>query len=104
MAVLLLTAPGVLVARAGGVRGPMAAVAVAPVLTYGIVALAIVPFGAVGIPWNAESAAAVLTAVSGALYRIPGFAEAAPEGTRSGGFARLDPRSPPQQRCCSGPC
>ncbi len=67
MAVLLLTAPGVLVARAGGVRGPMA-VAVAPVLTYGIVALAIVPFGAVGIPWNAWSAAAVLTAVSGALY------------------------------------
>jgi hypothetical protein len=67
IAVLLLTAPGVLVARAAGLRWALA-VAVAPVLTYGVVALAIVPFGAVGIPWNAWSAAVVLALVSGVLY------------------------------------
>ncbi|MEI6251821.1 MAG: DUF6541 family protein [Mycobacteriaceae bacterium] len=67
IAVLLLTVPGAFVARIGGLRWPMA-VAVAPALTYGVVALAIVPFGAIGIRWNALSAAAVLVAVSGLLY------------------------------------
>jgi D-galactosaminyltransferase len=41
-----------------------AAIAVGPALTYGIVALAIVPFGAVGIPWNAWTALFALAAVS----------------------------------------
>jgi hypothetical protein len=67
IAVLLMTAPGVLVARAGGLRWPLAA-AVAPVLTYGVVALAIVPFGAIGIRWNALSAAVVLAGLSLLLY------------------------------------
>jgi hypothetical protein len=67
IAVLLLTAPGAILARAAGLRWPLA-VAVAPVLTYGLVALAIVPFGAIGIPWNALSAAAALVAVSGLLF------------------------------------
>lgn len=62
-AVLLLIAPGAVVGRAGGLRWPPA-LAVAPVLTYGVVALAIVPFGALGIRWNAWTAAAVLAAVS----------------------------------------
>ena len=71
IAVLLLTAPGVVVARAAGLRWPMA-VAVAPALTYGVVALAIVPFGAVGIRWNALSAGAALVVVSGLLsgYKV----------------------------------
>ncbi len=71
LAVLLLTAPGAGVARAAGLRWPMA-VAVAPALTYGVVALAIVPFGAIGIPWNALSAGAALVTVSGTLlgYRV----------------------------------
>ena len=67
IAVLLLTVPGALVARAGGLRWPLAA-AVAPVLTYGLVALAIVPFGAIGIRWNVLSAAVALAAVTGLLY------------------------------------
>ncbi len=62
-AVLLLIAPGVVVGRAAGLHRP-AAVAVAPVLTFGVVALAIVPFGALGVPWNAGTAAAALAAVS----------------------------------------
>lgn len=71
IAVLLLTAPGALAARAGGLRWPLAA-GVAPALTYGIVALAIVPFGAIGIQWNALSAAILLVVVSALLtvYRV----------------------------------
>ena len=63
IAVLLLTVPGAVVARAGGLRWPLA-VAVGPVLTYGVVGLAIVPFGALGVRWNAGSAAAVLLALT----------------------------------------
>lgn len=62
-AVLLLIAPGAIVGRAAGMRWPLA-VAVAPVLTYGVVALAIVPFGALGIRWNGWTAVAVLAVVS----------------------------------------
>ncbi len=62
-AILLLTLPGALVGRAGGLR-TIPAVAVGPVLTYGVVGLAIVPFGATGIPWNALTALAALVAVT----------------------------------------
>ncbi|NBQ43114.1 MAG: hypothetical protein EBU23_11610, partial [Mycobacteriaceae bacterium] len=65
-AILLLTVPGALVGRAGGLRWPLA-LAVAPALTYGVVGLVIVPFGAVGMPWNALTALlalAVLTALA----------------------------------------
>ena len=69
LAVLLLVVPGAIVAWAG--RMPVAAaVAVGPALTYGVVALAIVPFGAIGIPWNAFTAffaLAVVTAVAAGL-------------------------------------
>jgi len=70
-AVIMLIAPGAIVGRAAGVRWPLA-VAVAPALTYGVVALAIVPFGALGIRWNAWSAAATLAGVSILMmgYRI----------------------------------
>ena len=61
-AVLLLIAPGAIVGRTAGLRWPPA-LAVAPVLTYGVVSLAIVPFGAVGIRWDAGSGAAVLAAI-----------------------------------------
>ena len=49
IALFLLIAPGVIVARVTQLTWPVA-VAVGPALTYGIVALAIIPFGAVGIP------------------------------------------------------
>ncbi len=63
IAVLLMAAPGAVVGRAGGLRWPMAA-AVGPVLTYGAVAVAIVPFGALGIRWNALTALLTLLVVS----------------------------------------
>ncbi|MCI4674282.1 DUF6541 family protein [Candidatus Mycolicibacterium alkanivorans] len=63
IAVLLLTLPGAVVARAGRLSWPVA-LAVGPVLTYGVVGLAIVPFGAVGIPWNALTALAALIVVA----------------------------------------
>ncbi len=62
VAVVLLTVPGALVGRAGGLRWPLAA-AVGPALTYGVVALSIVPFGALGIRWDALTATAALAAV-----------------------------------------
>lgn len=63
IAVLLLTLPGAIVALAGRLSWPVA-IAVGPALTYGVVALAIVPFGAVGIPWNALTALAALVVVT----------------------------------------
>jgi hypothetical protein len=58
----LLIAPGVIVARIAQLTWPVA-VAVGPALTYGVVALAIIPFGAVGIPWNGWTALAALAVV-----------------------------------------
>ncbi len=54
-ALLLLVAPGAIVARIGRLTVP-ASIAVGPALTFGIVALAIVPFGTLGIRWNAWTA------------------------------------------------
>lgn len=72
LAVLLLVVPGALVGWAARLPVPVA-VAVGPALTYGVVALAIVPFGAVGIPWNAWTAffaLAVVTAVAAGLPKL----------------------------------
>jgi energy-converting hydrogenase Eha subunit A len=69
VAVILLVLPGAVVARASRLSWPVS-VAVGPALTYGVVALAIVAFGAVGIPWNALTALFALagaTAVAAAL-------------------------------------
>ena len=63
VAVLLLTIPGAVVARAGGLR-TLPALAVGPVLTYGVVGAAIVPFGALGIRWDGLTA---LAALAGAI-------------------------------------
>ncbi len=62
IALFLLIAPGAIVARIAQLTWPVA-VAVGPALTYGVVALAIIPFGAVGIPWNGWTALATLAAV-----------------------------------------
>jgi len=62
VALILLIAPGATVARISQLRWPVA-VAVGPALTYGVVALAIIPFGAIGIPWNGWTALATLVAV-----------------------------------------
>jgi hypothetical protein len=64
IALLLLVIPGAIVARIGRLTWP-AAVAVGPALTYGIVALSIVPFGALGVPWNAWTALFALAVVAG---------------------------------------
>jgi hypothetical protein len=64
LALLLLVIPGAIVARVGRLTRPTA-VAVGPALTYGVVALAIVAFGALGIPWNAWTALFALAAVTG---------------------------------------
>ena len=59
IALFLLIAPGAIIARISQLSWPIA-VAVGPALTYGAVALAIIPFGAVGIPWNGWTALATL--------------------------------------------
>src|ERR1700758_2632659 len=62
IALFLLIAPGAIVARIAQLTWPIA-VAVGPALTYGVVALAIIPFGAIGIPWNGWTALATLAVV-----------------------------------------
>jgi D-galactosaminyltransferase len=62
IALFLLIAPGAIVARVTQLTWPVA-IAVGPALTYGVVALAIIPFGALGIPWNGWTALLTLTAV-----------------------------------------
>ena len=62
IALFLLIAPGATIARISQLSWPIA-VAVGPALTYGAVALAIIPFGAVGIPWNGWTALATLVVV-----------------------------------------
>ncbi|WP_101951414.1 DUF6541 family protein [Mycobacterium sp. 3519A] len=64
IALLLLVIPGAVVARVARLTWPTA-VAVGPALTYGIVALAIVPYGALGIPWNGWTALFALAVVTG---------------------------------------
>jgi D-galactosaminyltransferase len=67
IALFLLVIPGAVVARVGRLTWP-AAVAVGPALTYGVVALAIVPFGALGVPWNGWTALFALAIVTGAAW------------------------------------
>ena len=62
IAVLFLVLPGTAVAVVGGLRW-LPALAVGPALTYGVVGLFVVPFGALGIPWSGWSAIAVFLAV-----------------------------------------
>src|SRR5271156_2799424 len=61
-ALLLLIVPGAIVARIAQLTWPIT-IAVGPALTFGVVALAIIPFGAIGIPWNGWTALATLVAV-----------------------------------------
>jgi D-galactosaminyltransferase len=61
-ALFLLIGPGAIVARITQLTWPVA-VAVGPALTYGVVALAIIPLGALGIPWNGWTALIALAAV-----------------------------------------
>ena len=70
LAVLLLVVPGAMVARASRLPLPVA-VAVGPALTYGVVALAIVPFGAIGIPWNGWTALFALVVVIALAACLP---------------------------------
>jgi len=62
IALFLLIAPGAIIARITQLTWPVA-IAVGPALTYGVVALAIIPFGALGIPWNGWTALIALAAV-----------------------------------------
>ena len=62
LALFLLITPGTIVARITQLTWPVA-VAVGPALTYGVVALAIIPLGALEIPWNGWTALATLVVV-----------------------------------------
>ncbi len=69
IAVLLLILPGAVVALAGRLRWYVA-LGVGPVLTYGVVGLAIIPFGAIGIGWNAWTALLALATVTAAVFGL----------------------------------
>ncbi len=72
IALFLLIAPGAIVARVTQLTWPVA-VAVGPALTYGVVALAIIPFGALGIPWNGWTALIALAAVCLVMTGLQGL-------------------------------
>ena len=69
MALLVLIVPGAIIARAAQLTWPVA-VAVGPALTYGTVALAILPMGAIGIPWNVWTALLALAIVLAAAVGL----------------------------------
>src|SRR6201998_2667578 len=62
LALFLLITPGTIVARITQLTWPIA-IAVGPALTYGVVALAIITFGALGIPWKGWTTLAPLAGV-----------------------------------------
>ncbi len=62
VALLLLVVPGAIIGRTAQLTWPVA-VAVGPAVTYGVVALAILPMGAVGVPWNGWTALLALLIV-----------------------------------------
>jgi D-galactosaminyltransferase len=62
IALFLLITPGTIVARITQLTWPIA-IAVGPALTYGVVALAVIPLGALEIPWNGWTALAALAVV-----------------------------------------
>ncbi|ETW25133.1 DUF6541 family protein [Mycobacterium gastri] len=63
IALVLLIAPGAIVARIAQLNWPTA-IAVGPPLTYGVIAVAILPYGALGIPWNGWTALLALAVVA----------------------------------------
>ncbi len=65
LALVLLVAPGAIVAGCSGLGWP-AAVAAGRALTYGTVATAIVPSDALGVPWSARTAALAVSLFVGA--------------------------------------
>jgi D-galactosaminyltransferase len=62
LALFLLITPGTIIARITQLTWPVA-LAVGPALTYAVVALAIIPLGALQIPWNGWTALAALVVV-----------------------------------------
>ncbi len=69
IAVLLLILPGAVIALAGRLSWPVA-LGVGPTLTYGVVGLAIIPFGAIGIRWNTWTALLALAIVAAVVFGL----------------------------------
>src|ERR1700722_7824305 len=92
IALFLLIAPGTIVARITQLTWPVA-IAVGPALTYGVVALAIIPLGALGIPWNGWTALAALVAVcvvmTGLQLLLARYRDAEAEARGIGGWPAL---------------
>lgn len=74
--------PGAITARAAQLTWPVA-IAVGPAVTYGIVALAVIPLGAVGVPWNGWTAllafVIVVAVVAGLRRALRRFGDTAAE-------------------------
>jgi D-galactosaminyltransferase len=92
LALFLLITPGTIVARITQLTWPVA-IAVGPALTYGVVALTIIPFGALGIPWNGWTSLAALVAVclvmTGLQLLLARYRDTGPEAHGIGGWPAL---------------
>ncbi|WP_071286335.1 DUF6541 family protein [Mycolicibacterium llatzerense] len=82
VALLIMVIPGAITARAAQLTWPVA-IAVGPAVTYGIVALAVIPLGAVGVPWNGWTAllafVIVVAVVAGLRRALSRFGDTAAE-------------------------
>lgn len=89
IALFLLIIPGAIVARSAQLTWPIT-IAVGPALTYGVVALAIIPLGAIGIPWNGWTALAALVVVvvviAGLRVLLDRYRDADGESRAAGGW------------------
>ncbi|MCV7402915.1 hypothetical protein H7K24_22570 [Mycobacterium fragae] len=89
IALFLLIIPGAIVARSAQLTWPIT-IAVGPALTYGVIALAIIPFGAIGIPWNGWTALAALVVVvvviAGLRVLLDRYRDADGESRAAGGW------------------
>ena len=87
---LLLVIPGAIIGRTAQLTWPVA-VAVAPALTYGTVALAILPLGALGVPWNLWTALLALLVVVAAVAGLQALLKRDRDGAVGGASITAGP-------------
>lgn len=91
IALFLLIVPGAIIGRITQLSWPIA-IAVGPALTYGVIALAIIPFGATGIPWNGWTALATLAVVGAVMLclqpLLAGYRDAETAGSTTAAIDR----------------
>ncbi|EUA24612.1 conserved transmembrane domain protein [Mycobacterium xenopi 3993] len=101
--IVVADSPGAIVARSAQLTWPIA-VAAGPALTYGVVALAIIPFGALGIVWNAWTALGALLVVTMVVAGLRVLLDPIATPTANPARSPAGRRSPWPPACCWERC